>query len=328
VAEFRRILVLRGGALGDFILTLPVLKQLRCAWPQAHIELIADARFLPLATAGGLADAVYALDDAAMVDLFMTAAPLSADRVRFFAAFDLILCYLHDPDGVVAAQLRRAAAGRVICHSPLFLKGHAIDHFLAPLRTLGLQAATDAGAALQLPTETSRRGEELLKPFGRNVVVIHPGSGSAWKNWPLVHYAALSLHIRSTTEYTPLFLLGEAERGWEARIHALARGVAMIGCLPLLDVAATLSACAAYIGNDSGVTHLAAAIGAPVVAIFCQTDPAVWAPRGANVEVVSSFGSGSKTQAMPDALSVFNAFCTVKRNRRRPRGKEDAAGQQ
>lgn len=102
--------------------------------------------------------------------------------------------------------------------------------------------------------------------------VIHPFSGSARKNWPLNLFrevaARLEMHVR--------WCAGPDE--------AIENAVRFDN---LYDLACWLASARAYIGNDSGITHLAAAVGMPVVAIFGPTDPALWAPRGDRVRVVS-----------------------------------------
>ena len=69
-------------------------------------------------------------------------------------------------------------------------------------------------------------------------------------------------------------------------VEALAVGATVLSGSPLPDVAGVLAACRAYVGNDSGVTHLAAALGLPVVAIFGPSDPEKWAPRGDRVRIL------------------------------------------
>ena len=133
----KRILVLRGGAIGDFILTLPVLQLLRQHWPGATIDLIAHPAAGRLALAGNLANALKPVDNAACAALFTTA-PIGVELRTYLERFDLIIDYLHDPDGIVARHLDENCRGRAIHHTPLVTSGHAIDHFLAPLAGLGL----------------------------------------------------------------------------------------------------------------------------------------------------------------------------------------------
>jgi hypothetical protein len=101
--------------------------------------------------------------------------------------------------------------------------------------------------------------------------VIHPFSGSPRKNWPFECYRELGSRLEMPVKWCA----GPEE--------ILENAVRMEN---LYDLGCWLATSRVYIGNDSGITHLAAAVGAPVAAIFVSTDPAVWAPRGPHVEVL------------------------------------------
>jgi ADP-heptose:LPS heptosyltransferase len=120
------------------------------------------------------------------------------------------------------------------------------------------------------------------------VVAVHPGSGSEKKNWPVEKFAALARWMVDELAVQLIVVQGEADERvvvkltelLEDRKFALARG------LKLVELAAVLERCALFLGNDSGITHLTAAAGAPVVAVFGQASPAIWEPRGEHVRVV------------------------------------------
>jgi hypothetical protein len=133
---------------------------------------------------------------------------------------------------------------------------HCADFFL-------LQAGCSGRAVPRIPLPQAPRGD---------FAVFHPFSGSRRKNWPLDHFRDLERRLSLPVQWCA----GPEE--------ALDRAVRMEN---LWDLARWVAAARLYIGNDSGITHLAAAVGTPVVAIFGPTDPAVWAPRGEGVEVVA-----------------------------------------
>lgn len=157
--------------------------------------------------------------------------------------------------------------------------------------------------AIAVPRDTQMLATSYLKNHGiegRDLLVIHPGSGSPQKNWPLDLFYEIATHWTGMGgEVT--FLLGPAEDGlptglerWPALRH-----------LPLSTLAAVLSKAAAFVGNDSGVTHLAAAVGATTFALFRGSDPAVWAPRGERVMVFAKGRvSGEVTAAAWDCHSL------------------------
>ncbi len=295
-AEPRRILVCRGGALGDFIVTMPVLVALRARWPGARLDLLAYPRHAVLAQACGLADEIRSLDDAGVAAWFdESESRLPAAEAAYVARYDLIVCFLHDPDGRVRSKLERARPGRVVCHSPIVQGMHAVDHFGRALMGLGI-TLTGAAPCLTLPADVVSRGRTRLRSLGERVVLLHPGSGSPSKNWPLSRYLELASRLATGGGgLTPLFLAGEAEC---PMLGELAQYGAVLSDLAILEVAGVLAASWGYVGNDSGVSHVAAAVGAHGVALFGPTDPAVWGPRGASMTVLRAEPPGM------DRLSV------------------------
>ena len=270
-----RILILRGGALGDLILTFPLFRALREARPKAWIELAAYAPQGRLALAAGLADSLRSLDNAEFAALF-SAHAAAADDGAWLRSFDLVVSFLHDPSGVVEKRLRRSCRGSVICRSPLVQTGHAADHFLAVASDIGLRPS------LRYPRITIPASESGQ----RQTIMLHPGSGSPRKNWPLEHFIALAEQIAMVGLGMPAWFTGEAEDAQRGLLERMNTRFRILDRMELFEAARYLAGCRAYVGNDSGATHLAAALGIPVVAVFGTTDPAMWGPRGPNVTVV------------------------------------------
>ena len=132
---------------------------------------------------------------------------------------------------------------------------HAADFFLR-------QAGCEGPAVPRIDCPRSRG----------DFIAIHPFSGSPRKNWPLDRYQELARRLDCPVQ-------------WCAGPEEQLEGAVRIS--DLYDLACWLATARLYIGNDSGITHLAAAAGVPVIAIFGPTDPAVWAPRGEQVRVIS-----------------------------------------
>ena len=278
-----RILVLRGGALGDFVVTLPALQALRARWPDGRLELIGYPTVARLALRGGLVDAVHSLDQAGMARFFSARPAFTEEQADFIRSFDIVLCYLHDPHGLLEENLRLAGARVLLMASPLVRERHAVDHFLHPLESLAIYGADPVP---RLPVSA---------PPDPRSLVIHPGSGSPRKNWPLDRFLAVAVRARDAG-WHPRFLLGEVERDLAPAVHVAGFDVTVD--VPLDEVAALLGGCGGYLGNDSGISHLAAACGASCAVLFGPTDPAQWAPRGA-VQVVRAEG-GDWANLTPD----------------------------
>lgn len=308
--NIKRVLVFRGGALGDFLLTLPLLAAIRASWPQATVELAGYPQAAQLALIAGLIHKVTFLEAARFADYFSAAAELPAAERDWLQSFDLIVACLHDSDGVWSRHVQSAVPGRLLSISPLVQSGHAADHFCSPLAQVGGQVQLGRPVRLDWPAagrEEGRRGLDRLGLAGA-VVALHPGSGSPLKNWPLTNILALaeSLRMHKPCLGQPLFIAGEAEQPFIGRIQAA--GFPVLQLRPLKEVAGVLSACAGYVGNDSGITHLAAALGLPVVALFGPTDPGVWGPRGANVRILRS---SERTTSGLAALAVTEVLACL-----------------
>lgn len=275
-----RFLILRGGAIGDFIATLPVLQVLRAQWPAARIEIWGYPHIAELAVAGGLAESVTSLDRAEMARFFVPEPSFTDAQVAAVRSFDLIFNYLHDPVGQVRSNLLLAGAKQVLSGCPIIKRGHAIPFLLEPLQALAIYE-TDAVPMLALQEERREKGRKHLKSLGLSgkPVVVHPGSGSPAKNWPVERYVEIVRRLQKTGKEVAV-VIGEADAAEASVFEREFPGLSLLSGLTLAELAATLAECAAFLGNDSGIAHLAAAVGLPVVALFGPSDADRWAPRG------------------------------------------------
>ena len=268
-----RILVLRGGAIGDFIVTLPALQALRERWPDGYIELIGYPHVAQLAEIAGIVNKVESLDRAGIARLFALRFLLTDEQCDYFRSFDIILNYLYDPDGSVAENLRQTGAQLVLHHEPFVTQLHAVDHFLKPLERLAIYSAGNAPKLRLI-------AEKPPHPFA----AFHPGSGSPKKNWPAENFIAPARKI----ETRAVFIIGEADEDAERILRREIPDAEIWKQLPLPKLAARLSTATLYIGNDSGISHLAAALGVPTLVLFGPSDPNLWSPRGARVKVIQA----------------------------------------
>ena len=136
-----RILVIRGGAIGDFVLTLPALKTLREACPHAHIEILGYKHIAAIAQNRFYAQAVRSIEYGPLSRFFATNSERSAELADYFATFDLIISYLYDPDGIFESNLRRCGAKNLLCGPAKILKtsDHAARQLARPIEELGIR---------------------------------------------------------------------------------------------------------------------------------------------------------------------------------------------
>ena len=282
-----RILVIRGGAIGDFILTLPALAAIRAAFPQAGITVLGYPRIAELALLAGVADALRPIESRGFALFFnpKTGPALPGPEADFLAGFDLIISYLYDPDGFFETNVRRVSKAQFIAgpHRPdEALTRHATETFLQPLERLAVFDADPVPRVKVLPGRRSPRAD------GRPLVAVHPGSGSASKNWADARWEELLGRLAAESDCGLLLIAGEAEDERVRRLASLLPANRFECALnePLIDVAARLAGATAFVGHDSGITHLAAAVGLPGLALWGPTKRDVWQPRGGSIRVV------------------------------------------
>ena len=276
-----KILVLRGGAIGDFILTLPVLAALRQHFPQTRLEVLGYPSVATLALTAGVADASRSIDARPLASFFARRGELASELQEYFAGFAIILSYLYDPDGVLQENVARCSKAQFIAgpHRPDDQADiHATEVFLKPLERLAIFGA-DPVPRLAFDSRPSSFD---------SVLALHPGSGSEKKNWPEGNWAQLLQHLVKATRHQLLLVGGEAEGD---RLQRLAQTlpparIEIAQGLPLVALAARLQSCHAFIGHDSGISHLAAAVGLPGLALWGETSETVWRPRSDRFIVV------------------------------------------
>jgi heptosyltransferase-2 len=284
-----RILVIRGGAIGDFILTLPALKALRDARPHAHIEILGYKHIAVLAENRFYAQAVHSIEYGPLGRFFARNSELPAELADYFASFDLIVSYLYDPDRIFETNLRRCGVENLICGPSRIVEnaGHAAGQLARPIEELGIKIV-DLTERIFPSIEDREFAHEFLTLMPQPIVAIHPGSGSHEKNWPLEKWIGLfSPDSRFADLKRLLVLSGEADEAqtdqlqgeWKNRGARFARNLA----LPRLAAVIERSI---FIGHDSGISHLAAAVGANCILLFGPTNPDVWAPKNENVQVL------------------------------------------
>jgi heptosyltransferase III len=294
-----QILVIRGGAIGDFILSLPAFRALREAYPDARIEILGYKHIAALAENRFYAQAVRSIEYGPLSSFFANHSELAPELVSYFASFDLIISYLYDPDRIFENNLRRCGVENLLSGpAKIFEKsGHAARQLSRPIEELGIRVV-DLTEKIFVSEEDRQFAREFLRTLSPPIVAIHPGSGSKEKNWPLQNWIELfssNDHFSGAkienghTEKGPSLLVvsGEADVAQTAQLEhdCKDRDVRFAKNLALPQLAAVLEH-TIFVGHDSGISHLAAAAGANCILLFGPTDPNVWAPRNENVRVL------------------------------------------
>ena len=308
-----RIIIYRPGALGDTLLTFPALHLLRRHWPDVQVTLICRADVHALALASGLANKTFRHELAAWACLFDEGAAPSELARETFAGADLAVVRSPDGAGAIASRLNALGAREALVAEPPPQAGsrrHVALQLLDVLAPLGINIPADTGEvvaclpALRWPREAQDEAAVAWESIraelgGRPPVAIHPGSGGARKRWPHGYFAALIRDLRR--DYAPVLVAGPQDEEVVAQASAGAGETPIVRDMSVAGLAAFIAECAVYIGNDSGVTHLAGMLSVPTIALFGPTDPALWAPLGPQVVALRST-TGRMEDLPPEAV--------------------------
>ncbi len=273
-AEGRRLLVLHPGALGDVVTAFPALEGLRRRYSEIH--LLCGGAVGELARHLAVADRAHPMESALFSGLYSgSPAPRLVDLLRGFDA--MVALTFSEPPVETMARTANRPVFRVAPRPAPGERIHVADHLLRELLERGLITPGD-GAGVR-PTDRRSPSADPLR------VVLHPGSGSPKKNWPLPRF--VSVHrLLEEKGFSPEVILGPAESDLEADLYTRIGPEAEIRRFQdLVALAEYLRTAGGYIGNDAGVTHLAAYLGLPTLAVFGPSDPARWRPAGPTVAV-------------------------------------------
>jgi heptosyltransferase III len=268
----QKTLVYHAGALGDFVTTLPAISLWKRLNPEARLTYLGRKVHGDLGIAAGYFSEAIDIDRAGAAAFFCD--ELSEDAAALLSGFDSAIVFA-GADSPLARHL--GALGDNLLHQPPFPENqqHVVDYHLSMFPSWEREKAARAPVIRMLTNDTQPESESRC-------AVIHPGSGSAIKNWPLERYAALSAALQK--EHAGVtWLLGPAEGA-----VAAPGGVRVVRDASLVELCRILEHADLFIGNDSGISHLAAACGCRCIVLFGPSDPAVWRPVGNAVKIISA----------------------------------------
>jgi heptosyltransferase-3 len=255
-----------------------VLRALRESEASALVDFVAPFPAGLLARYGG-AHSVDDLNSAAFLPLFSNGSGLSEALWKKLNRIDCVICYLFDPGRTVQAKIE--SCGCRFISGPFRLDEQRLPatvQLAQPLSVLGLE---NVDPVPRLFLERQR--------LPRTRLIFHVGSGSPAKNWSVACWSALVKRLEE--RFDELMLVsGEADAVPTAEFLRQYQSpkLKVRSHLPILDLTHELAAADFFIGHDTGLTHLAAALTIPTVALFGPTDPVIWRPLGEHVTVIAS----------------------------------------
>ena len=296
----RSILFMHGGALGDFVLTLHVVAAVRRRFPGARVDGIARCPLARWAAGRGLLEHAWEPDSVGAEGLY--AEPIRRDGTiaGLVRGYDVVVSFLGGPNSLVATNLRAVCSGHVVAVDPCASSAdcHVVEQWRSDIAAEGLTLDDTTGALFR------RRDGEAATPD----VIVHPGSGGRAKCTPFPVFETV-VGLLAGGGRRVAWMIGPVEMDLYGADYALTlRQTAPVVYEESIERAADcVRAATTFIGNDAGMTHLAAACGLRTVAIFGPTDPRVWRPLGPDVRVVTFDFEDPKLQPHEVAERIVRA---------------------
>ncbi len=283
-----RMLILRLAQIGDSLITFPIIRALREKYPDPHITYVGNSAVLPIAQDWGLAEEVYAQGRLEYDK------PLTEESIRSSAWLpllkqsDLVVYWLlyQDIDGHAEKDMLAAGARKVIIVDG-FPKVDLAKHWM---ETMAAGAGfPDLKAEHVAPFIPLKQASEfcMFDP----PIAIHPGCSDGERRWPAASFASIInqlLHLQQ-----PVLLLtgpDDAEQLQIIRKHLFPVPkpglLTILNNAPIVEVARQIKKCKCYLGNDSGMTHLAGLLGVPTIALFLPDFVTTMHPLGPSVEII------------------------------------------
>ncbi len=310
-----KILLVRTGGLGDSLLIWPAVRALRQSFPDAYMELMGTKhRLAPMLVAGG-ADVASDLDGSGYHHLLLADSQIPQWVRDRFGAFDIVIAFSSQGDLALGENLSDCGVGEVHVFLPFSAPGsgvHVARHTMDLLASVGLVDSGNLGDELQgvLPvtdaeSEAGNRALQDLRVSGRDLVLVAPGSGSEKKNWFASGFIRV-INTLSDESYRVVMIEGPADEEPVERIRKAIPSVPVLRHLTPSVLKGVMSRCRLFIGNDSGLAHLAGLVGAPCVVVFKTSDPRLWRPLG-QVQVLGPLSQDFNTGRDVDPDDVMDA---------------------
>jgi ADP-heptose:LPS heptosyltransferase len=272
------LLIIHQGALGDLVLTFPAIIALHKKFNT--IDILCQGQLGKLAAKLGLVNKAYPLETAYFATLFSD--QIDEKIKDLICNYTSILVFSFSSDLKDAlCQINDGQCVQIPPRPPVREKIHLARFLFKNLINSGLLKVADSNE--KHFSWQKRQAHREGKLIDTSKIIIHPGSGSIRKRWPLTNFLDLTDGLEKRG-LQPRFVCGPAEpdlieeiRNQDRQIHTFSE---------LTDLVDWFESAGGYIGNDSGISHLAAFVGLPSVVIFGPSDPLRWKPLGSRVRIV------------------------------------------
>jgi heptosyltransferase-3 len=306
----KKALLVRFGGLGDLLVALPSIQLIRGKYPDARLTLACRQEYGALLRERGVVDEVAAEDSRLLTPLFLGKLEEGATLSDWLGSFDLIMGWTHG----------RKGPDHFIHADPTEPGQLSRQFFRKTSEALGESSAPSIDEWARLPIGRLKKAEAAARTVGgqgtKPNVVVHPGSGSESKRWPLSNFLRIIAGLAERA-IAGVIVTGEAEERMEAELEktVLPKNWTWLRRPGLSTLAVLLGEAALYLGNDSGVTHLAAACGTAVIALFRRDLVTSWEPLGrVHLHIAGSLDEISFESVWKTVVSQLPNFSAYSQN--------------
>jgi len=291
----KSILIVHQGAIGDFILSLPALEAIHRFCSQARFIFLGHPSILETIHSRPYFHGVLNCSDKRWAPLYSSQGKLATRAFDSLPTVDSIFAFCRPSSQKLVENLARIYEKPSYRIDPFPEPGmglHISEYQCRQLEELGIPALPCLAPVIAPSEEDfleARRFVQQNVAPGRKLILIHPGSGGKRKLWSVAGWLHVILRISGNNKIKISLIEGPADR------FIVQQLCAEVGSLTLLllnnwrlgKLAALIKYSSLYLGNDSGITHLAAACNTPTIALFGPTDSRIWGPKGSEVKIVT-----------------------------------------
>jgi ADP-heptose:LPS heptosyltransferase len=306
----KSILIIHQGAIGDFVLSLPALEAIHRFHSLARFIFLGHPATLEIIHSRPYFDAVLNCSDKRWAPFYNSKA--ETPTIESLPPVDSVFAFCRSSSQRLVDNLARVYEKPIYRIDPFPQSApgiHVSDYQCRQLEEIGVPALPGPPAVIAPSQERFLEANRFVRKNlipGRQLVLIHPGSGGRKKLWSVAGWFGVISKISSRNDSEIALIEGPADS------YLIQQLCSKVGALPLLFVnnwplgklAALIKQSSLFLGNDSGITHLAAACNTPTIALFGPTDPSIWGPKGATVKVVTWQTEGSNLGSRRDSESI------------------------
>ena len=302
----KRALIIQPGAIGDCILTLPLASFIKNVLHLGYVDILGHTEYIGFFPSRTDVDKVSSIDMMDLHRFFVDSSEFAVEDkdplIKAFSEYLWIISFMGESESNFEKNLiftiNCNQTSEVITLSPKPLAEtmeHITDYFIRQLvDQCGLSLKSpylyNENCHIKATKEDIAKGKNLLWEYGlepqKKLVVIQPGGGALNKCWHVDNYLSIVNELR-LKNIQVVFVLGpaEIEKFSKEAIQSLTKAAKCLIELPLVDISQILTCSNAFVGNDSGITHLAASMGVNTIVVFGPTNPNIYKPNGPNVKV-------------------------------------------